>query len=103
MALENQSAQSKQATAIVAGRIHSLRNRLEGAARNQRTQHIQWTTLKLGCHYGFEEAPQSFRRFQHDITDKTIAHHDIRGAFEDVVTFDITVKIENDNVRGGTP
>ena len=43
---------------------------------------------------------QSFGRLERDVADKTIAHHDIGGALEDVVAFHVAVKVDQPGRAG---
>src|SRR3569623_1251317 len=94
VALEDQTSQTEQAGAVVAGRIHTLRNRLERTARNQSAKQIERTALEFCRKHGFDETTEPFRRLKSHIAEEADATDDVSRAYEDVVAYDIAVKVK---------
>src|SRR5580765_1334817 len=95
MALEYQAAQAQQTGAIVAGWIEPAGQGLESAVGNQSAQSVKKTIFEFRGKSNLEETPQSFRCLQGHIADEAVTHDNVRGALEDIIAFDIAIKIQD--------
>src|SRR5665647_2414141 len=92
--LDYDTLQSEQARAVVAAMIHPALERIEYRHRHQCSQLGEYVPAKFFTQKSAQHLRQPFGGFQCHVADETVTYHHVGRAFEYVVAFDVTVKIQ---------
>ena len=94
VAFHHDAFEAEQAGAVVARRIHPAFERREHGHGHDAAKISEPVALEFIGEESAQHLGQAFGGLEGDIADETVAHHHIGSALEDVVAFDVAVKIE---------
>ena len=94
MGFEDQTPQAQQRTAAVTAVVDPVLEALEHRHGDQRGQLGQRRAGEFLLDELAHHAGQAFAGLEQHIADKAIADHQVGGALEDVVTFDVAVEVD---------
>src|SRR5690606_26686858 len=57
-------------------------------------RHRERVTREFGPQHGGYHLGETLHGLEHDISDETVAHNDVDGAFTDIVALDVAIEIE---------
>jgi hypothetical protein len=101
VALEHQSAQAQQRRAVVAAVVDPVLEALEHRHKPMRSQLGQRLRVNSWRMKSLSMRGQAFAGLEHHVADEAVAHHDVRGALEDVVALDVAEKVQVPGGGGG--
>src|ERR1035437_737308 len=94
VAFYHDAFEAQQTGAVVARRIHPAIERREHGHGHDAAKISEPVALEFIGEESAQHLGQAFGGLEGDISHETVAHHHIRSALEDVVAFDVAVKIE---------
>ena len=94
VAFEHQATQAQQGRAVIAAVIHPPLERPQHGVRQHSSQLREPVAGKLLLEEGRHHGRQPLAGFERHIAHKPVAHHNVGGAFENIIALDIAVKIQ---------
>src|SRR3989339_1582616 len=100
MALEDQTTQSKQSAAVVASMVHAFFQCRYHRIGGDCSKFGEYIARKLSFEKINNHAGQAFTGFQGHVTDKAVTHHNVSRPLENVIAFDIAIKVQVTRLAG---